>query len=506
MNNNTNTHLKIASISAEVEPYSKSGGLAEVVASLAKALKSLGHEVILVTPFYYPHIDPVKHNLKKIMDDVTVIIDNKNKEKVNFWQGYLMEDLSVYFIENEKYFSVKAEARYGSNDIYQSECPNKRFLLFDLAVLKLLIKLKFAADIIHCHDWHTGLIPYFLKHDFVTSETLKNTATVYTIHNLTYQLGHNWWDIPEQERDKGRAALPDFKSRKIEIINFAKRAIREADLINTVSETYAQEILTRDFGQDLHRLLKNRKNRIFGIINGIDEKDYNPHNDPGLHRNYDWHNFEMKGKNKLFIQKYYGLPQNEKIPLICMTSRIVEQKGFDLVRSVSDIIFHFNLQMIIMGDGDETIINDLKRVQKENSIKLVYTPFDSQRETLLYAASDFILLPSRFEPCGLNQMKSIRYGCVPIARHIGGFADTVYDYDPHYKSGNGFSFKAYDSRAMLVAITRALETYQREEEWRHFVKKVMRQSFSWEYPARKYVELFKTAIEIKSKKIIPLKH
>lgn len=486
----SNLHLKIASVSAEVDPYSKSGGLADVARSLPKALKRQGHEIIVVTPFYGAVIDAEKYNLKKIQENVTIIIDNKNKQKVNFWQGYLMEDLPIYFIENEKYFSRRKE-------LYGSSHENARFLLFDLAVLKLLIKLRFKADIIHCHDWHTGLIPYFLKRDFQDSQVLKNEVCVFTIHNLTFQLGHNWWQVPDKYKDDGRSNLPDFDDPKIESINFAKRAILNADVINTVSETYAQEIMTRDFGQDLHRILKNRKDRVFGIVNGIDYKDYNPHNDPGLHRNFDWHNFEVKEKNKLFIQKHYGLPQDSKIPLLCMTSRIVEQKGFDLIKDISDIIFRFNLQMIVMGDGDKSMIAHLKKLQKENPKKLCYTHFDSQRETSLYAGSNFILLPSRFEPCGINQMKSMRYGCVPIARHIGGFVDTVYDYNPQNKTGNGFVFKMYDSRAMLITIDRAIETYKRKEEWKNLVQKVMRQSFSWEYPARKYVELFRTALKVK---------
>jgi len=487
-----NPKLKIASISAEVHPFSKTGGLADVARSLPKALKRLGHEVIVVTPFYAQHIDIKKYNLKKIESDISIIIDNKHKEKVSFWQSYLMEDLPIYFIENEKYFSRRSE-------LYGSSHENARFLLFDLAALKLLIKLKFRADIIQCHDWHTGLIPYFLKRDFASSEILKNAASVFTIHNLTFQFGSNWWEVPPKKRDHGRNSLPPFNDPDLENINFAKRAILNTDAINAVSEQYAKEIMQRSFGQDLHRILKNRSSRVFGIVNGIDYRDYNPHNDPGLHRNYDWHNFKIKRKNKLSVQKHYGLPQNEKIPLLCMTSRIAEQKGFDLIRDVGDIIFRFNLQMIIMGDGDDKLIADLNKIQRDHPDKMVYTRFDSKRETSLYAASDFILIPSRFEPCGLTQLKAMRYGCVPITRYIGGYVDTVYNYNPRNGAGNGFVFTIYDSRAMIVAIAQALECYRRKNEWYKLVKKVMSKSYSWEYPARKYIELFRTAMENKAK-------
>jgi len=488
-----NNKLKIASISAEIDPYSKSGGLADVARSLPKALSRQGHEVIAITPFYNKVIDTKKFKLKKILKDLTVIIDDETLEKIDVWQGFLLENLPIYFIENEKYFSRKKE-------LYGSSHENARFLLFNLAALKLLIKLRFKADIIHCHDWHTGLVPYFLNKDFKESEILKKAATIFTIHNLTFQFGHNWWGIPSAKRDNGRNGLPNFNNSKIETVNFAKRAILNADVINAVSETYAQEIMERDFGQDLHIILKNRKARVFGIVNGIDYKDYNPHNDPGLFKNYDWHNWEVKKKNKIHLQKKYGLPQDEKIPLMCMTSRIAEQKGFDLIRDIGDIMFRFNMQMIIMGDGDKKMISELKKIQRDHKQKLAYISFDSKMETSLYAASDFILLPSRFEPCGINQLKSMRYGCIPIARHVGGLIDTVNDYDPKHKTGNGFVFKIYDSRAMVVAITRALETFKRPDEWKSLVKKVMQHSYSWEYPARKYVELYQKALFIKQEK------
>ncbi|MBU4482292.1 glycogen synthase [Candidatus Parcubacteria bacterium] len=490
-----NSKLKIASISAEVDPYSKSGGLGDVARSLPKALKRQGHDVVVVTPFYGSIIDPEKYNLKKIKENVTIIIDNKHKEKVNFWQGELMEGLPIYFIENEKYFSNKKE-------LYGSSHENARFLLFDLAALKLLIKIKFKADIIHCHDWHTGLIPYFIKRDFKNSDVLKNTASVFTIHNLTFQLGRNWWEISEKDKDNGKNGLPDFNNPKIENINFVKRAILNADVINAVSEQYAEEILTRDFGQDLNRVLKNRETKVFGIVNGIDYKDYNPSNDPGLVKNFDYYSLNNKEKNKLHLQKMFGLPENKHIPVIGMACRLAEQKGFDLIRDISDVLFRFNLQIIISGSGDKEYTDKIKKLVKQNPEKIAanFEFISSKDTTKLYAGADMYLMPSRFEPCGVTQMIAMRYGTIPIVRHVGGLIDTVVDYDPAYKSGNGFVFKPYDSRAMIVAISRAIECYKREKEWRQLVEKVMRKSYSWEYPARKYIDLFRTAIKFKDNK------
>jgi len=487
-------NLKIASISAEIEPYAKSGGLADVAGSLPKALKRQGHQIIVVTPFYRGKIEPEKHKLKKIMENLTIKIDKKNQEKFNIWQGELAEDLPIYLIENEKYFNAR---QY----LYDSTSPdeNARFWFFDLAVLKFLEEIKFLPDIIHCHDWQTGLIPYFLKKNFKNLE-LSAATTVYTIHNLVFQFGHNWWKIAPELRDSGHNGLPDFSdAERREAINFAKRAILNADVINTVSETYAEEIMTKDFGQDLHRILKNRKDRVFGIINGIDYKDYNPYNDPGLHRNYDWHNFKVKEKNKMFLQKMIGLPINKNIPMIGMVTRITEQKGFDLVKEIADIVLRFNLQIVVIGSGENIYMDKLKELMKKNPDKIYANlEFVSSKDTTkIYAGSDILLIPSRFEPCGVIQMIAMRYGAIPVVRHVGGLIDTVYDYNPKNQTGNGFVFHPYDSIAMLIAITRAIETYQRQNEWDKLVNKVMRQSFSWEYPARKYVELFKKAIEIK---------
>jgi len=489
-----NPKLKIASISAEVDPYSKSGGLGDVARSLPKALKRLDHEVIVITPFYGSIVDSEKHKLKKIYEDITIIIDNKHKEKVNYWQGELMDGLPVYLIENEKYFSKR-------KDLYGSSHENARFLLFDLAALKLLTKIKFKADIIHCHDWQTGLIPYFLKRDFNTSDVLKKTATVFTIHNLTFQLGHNWWEVLPKNKDDGKSNLPELNDSKIEGINFAKRAILNADMINAVSEQYAEEILTKDFGQELHRILKNREDRVTGIVNGIDYKDYNPKFDPGLARNFDYYSTQHKEKNKLFLQKMFNLPEKKDKPLVVMVTRIAEQKGFDLIKDISDVLFRFSLQMIIVGDGEKQYLDKMKELTKKYPEKFAasFKWISTKDTTKIYAGSDMLLMPSRFEPCGVMQMIAMRYGSIPIVRHVGGLIDTVEDYNPKYKSGNGFVFKEYDSRDMAIAIARALETYKRKEEWEELVEKVMRKSFSWEYPARKYVDLFKKAIKNKEK-------
>ncbi len=480
--------LKIASISAEVEPYSKSGGLGSVAKSLPKALKRLKHDVVAITPLYDALIDKKKHNLALLAEGVEVLMNRDIKIKVDFYEGRLMKGLPIYFIANNKYFG-RRKTMYGSSH------DNARFMLFDLAALELLRFINFKPDIIQCHDWHTGLIPYFLKRRFKNEELFEKTAAIYTIHNLNFQMGKNWWEVPAEYKDEGTRILPRFHSQRLENINFAKRAIMNADMINTVSPQYAEEIMTKHFGEDLHRILKNRKDKLFGIINGIDYSEYNPKTDPGLYKNYDVSSLDRKADNKEALQKYFGLPVDRHKAVIGLTSRVTEQKGFKILLPILGVILRAKVQMVIMGDGSRGLIKEIGKKIKKHPKKLAYRKFDRNKETSVYAGADIFLLPSRFEPCGINQLISLRYGCVPITRAIGGLADTVSNYNPATGKGNGFSFKLYESIDLLVAIVRALETYKHKDAWNRLVAKGMTQSFSWEIPAQKYVALFRRAIK-----------
>ena len=482
--------LKIVHIASEVAPFSKTGGLGDVARSLPKALKRLGHEVFIITPLYGRVIDKKKYGLKLILENVNLRLNSQESVKVNYWQGYLMEDLPIYFIENIKYFSK-------SKQIYGSSHENARFLIFNVAALKLLSLLKKQVDIIHCHDWQTGLIPYYLKTDFRYSKTLKKAKTVFTIHNLIFQFGHNWWEIPLENKDYGRSRLPHLSDKRIEYINFAKRAILSADVINTVSEQYRQEIMTKKFGQDLNRILKNRAKKLYGIINGIDYYTYNPEKDDNLYKQYSYETVENKQENKKYLQGKIGLTENSKIPLLCTTSRVTFQKGFNLILKIIEPLLKMDAQLVFMGDGSEEYIKPIKKLQRKFPNKIVWLPFDQDMETLLYAASDLFLLPSNHEPCGINQLIAMRYGCIPVVREIGGLYDTVENFNPSDKKGTGFTFSTEDSNMFYAAIVRALENYKHAHIWKGLVKKVMRQSNSWEIPAKKYVELYLAAVNKK---------
>lgn len=483
--------LKIAHIAWEVEPFTKNGGLANVLRSLPSAHRDLGYEVVVITP-YYKGVTQHAGELEVIAENVEIQIHEDTTHTATFLKG-LNDGVPVYFISNNTFFGEHI-------GLYGAPNQNARFFFFDIAALTLLKHIGFKADILHCHDWHSGLIPYFLKNRYKKDTFFEYTATLFTIHNLVFQLGHNWWSIPEASRDDGRSALPHFNDAEaVERINFAKRAILHADAINAVSETYRDEILTPEFGQELHRILKNREHIVFGIVNGINYEDYNPLTDPGLQTHYSDKSVNRKKDNKEYLQKYYKLEKNADIPLMCMTSRITEQKGFKLFIQIARTLLRLDTQIIVMGDGDSAISEELKKVEVEFPKRFIHTPMDHKMETSLYAGADMFLLPSRFEPCGLNQMIALRYGCIPIVHHIGGLADTIIDFDTEKGVGNGFTFKRYDAAHFLVAIIRALETYKHKEQWKELVTHSLQEANSWLIPAHKYIDLYKKAIRLKKR-------
>jgi starch synthase len=360
--------------------------------------------------------------------------------------------------------------------------------------------LKFAADIVQCHDWQTGLIPFYLKTDFRYSKTLQNAKTVFTIHNLAFQFGHNWWQVTPSKKDYGRNRIPHLSDPKIEYINFAKRAIISADVINTVSDQYCEEILTKNFGQDLERILRNRQDRLFGIVNGIDYKDYNPSLDKNLYRNYDYKTVKRKKLNKKHLQKLLELPEDMEIPMICLTSRVTFQKGFELITTLFEPLAHLDVQIVILGDGDREYINELKKQSEAHPKKIKWLPFtDNQKlETMLYAAADIFLLPSHHEPCGINQLIAMRYGCIPVVRKVGGLEDTVENFNLQTRRGTGICFKVFDIFSLYAAVTRALDFYSYRKIWRNLVVQAMQKSNSWEIQAKKYVALFRKAMRMES--------
>lgn len=493
-NHHAASEWHIAHIASEVDPFSKTGGLASVLGSLPRAQQVLGTDTIIITPYYGKHIDAEAYGLESIGKSERIEVEPGVFERVAFRKGFLGDEkIPVYFIENKKFFGSRKKFYGADND-------NARFLFFDRAALFLLKKIDFRPTVIHCHDWHAGLVPFLLKTRYAEDSFFSKTATLFTIHNLSFQLGHDWRDIPEREHDDGYSELPLVSdTRRIERLNFAKRAILFADAINTVSETYREEILTKAFGEELHRLLKERKRSVFGIVNGIDYHDFNPLTDPGLVRHYSNRSVQLRKYNRKALQRRYGLAEDAYAPILCTTSRISEQKGFKLILQVIRPVLERGAQFIIMGDGDGQTIRALQVLEREFPGQFVYTPFDHEQETLLYAGAEIFLLPSRFEPCGINQMIALRYGCIPIVRHIGGLADTIEDYDPRTKTGNGFVFKQYDSTSLFIAIIRALENFKHARAWRDLCVMGLNEAHSWKIPAQKYIDLYGVTLRLKQR-------
>ena len=492
--------LKIVHAVAELDPFFRSGGLGIVAAALPDAQKELGYDVSIVVPFYNALVSKSQRKEFTIERIGSATVELKNGtpdttlvEPVTFYRGISAGGVPIYFIAHSKFFE-KQKALYGNKR------ENARFYFFNFAVLALLKYLNHQPDIIHSHDWHAGLIPALIKAKRKTDAFWEKTACVYTIHNMAYQLGRDWWKVPARLRDHGHTALPSFdNNREVERINFAKRAILSADVINTVSETYREEILTKDFGEDLHRILKNREDIVFGIVNGIDYDKYNPLSDPGLARNYNDASIDQKPANKAWLQRHLKLTVDPDIPLVCMTSRIVEQKGYRLIIDIIETLLRQDIECVIMGDGNKELFQFFQKIERKHQKHFRIIPFDAKYETSLYAGSDIILLPSRFEPCGINQMIALRYGCIPVAHHIGGFVDTIRDYDSRSGEGNGFVFTVFDSHDLLLAAARAIETYKQKDVWTALIRSGMNEANSWRIPAQNYIELYKTARRLRAK-------
>ncbi len=397
----------------------------------------------------------------------------------------------VFFVCQQRLFGSRCKKGSG---IYNYPDNGLRFLLFNLAALELIKNLKFEPQIIHCHDWHTGLVPNYLKTKYKNDEKFKNTATLFTIHNLLFQGPKNWWEVPPEKKDDGKDVPPE-NIKKTQWINFVKRAILNADVINTVSLRHAQEIMTKEYGCQLENYLRKRKKDVYGIINGIDYAIFNPRFDPDIYVHYDADLLEKKIENKIILQEKYGLDKNSKIPLIGLVNRLTEQKGFELIISLLDYLLKRDLQIAVVGSGDESYGEILKKYQKIYPKKILFiTPFKEDVGRKIYAASDIYLMPSRFEPCGISQLISLRYGSIPIVHAVGGLLDTISDYNPKTGRGNGFVFRSYNSQDLLFAIARTLENYKREAAWQSLVRRSMKESYSWTLPAKKYVVLYRKAI------------
>ncbi|WP_102274150.1 glycogen synthase GlgA [Cytobacillus massiliigabonensis] len=475
--------MKVLFAVSECVPFAKSGGLADVAGALPKELVRQGIDIRVIMPKYGSIENNLKAQMRKI-DDFTVEVGWRKQycgiEEIEF-QGVI-----YYFVDNEYYFM--REELYGYFD------DGERFAFFNKAVLELPVHIGFQPDIIHCHDWHTGMIPFLLKMEYKEKTGYQSIQTVFTIHNLLFQ------GIMPRESLNELFGLQEeyFHIDYLEFygcISFMKGAIVAADKITTVSPTYKNEIQTSAYGEMLHELLHSRSSDLEGILNGIDLELYNPERDPFLFKCFNGKGLINKQENKLHLQEQMGLPIKEKTPLIAMITRLTKQKGIDLVRHVFRELIAEDIQLVILGSGDDEYEHFFQQMEAAYPHKCkAYIGFDEGLAHKIYAGADLFLMPSQFEPCGLGQMIAMRYGAVPIVRETGGLNDTVLSFNEQSGEGNGFSFSPYHAHDMLFTIERALSFYRDEECWRKIVENAMAMNYSWAQSAIKYKQLYSELI------------
>lgn len=475
--------MKVLFVSAEVVPFSKTGGLADVAYSLPKALMHEGVDVRVMTTKTFHNKAPIVKEEQLISGEVEV---GWRKQYMGV-SSATYNGILYYFIDNEYYF--KREGLYGHFD------DGERYSYFCRAALEALAQIDFEPDIIHVNDWHTAMIPLLMKKHYSHLDKFKNIKTVFTIHNLKYQgifhhdMMHELLNVDHSEYNSG--AIEFYGD-----INFMKSGITFADAITTVSKTYSDEIKDPYYGENLHELIIENNDKMYGILNGIDYDIYDPSKDKKIVKNYSETNSSYKSFNKKHLQERLGLQKLKDRPLIAMITRLTDQKGLDLLESIIEELLNLDVQLVVLGTGESKYENMLRHFAYHYPNNLaVKIEFDEALAHQIYAGADMFLMPSRFEPCGLSQLISQRYGTVPIVRETGGLKDTVEPYNKYTQEGTGFSFESYNAHEMLFTIKRALELYNNKREWRTLVRRIMQLDSSWVHSAREYLSLYQKLLD-----------
>ena len=470
-------------VASEGVPFIKTGGLADVVGSLPKCVDKRYFDIRVMIPKY----TCISQELK-----------DKMVYKTSFYMDFHWKNEYVGILEAEvdgvKYYFIDNESKFGGFHPYSSNVYDdiEKFAFFSKAALAAMPLLDFRPDVIHCHDWQTGLIPVYLKERFQGNEFFHGIKSVMTIHNLKFQ---GKWDVPAVKDITG---LPDYfftpdKLESYKNANLLKGGLVYADVITTVSETYAKEIMTPFYGEGLDGLLRARENDLRGIVNGIDYSEYDPSVDKFIDYKYNAANFRKeKIKNKRKLQHDLGLEENDKMMMIGIVSRLTDQKGFDLIAYIMDELCQDAVQIVVLGTGEEQYENMFRhfdwKYNNKVSANIYYSESMSHK---IYASCDAFLMPSLFEPCGLSQLMALRYGTIPIVRETGGLKDTVEPYNEYESKGTGFSFVNYNAHEMLNTIRYAEKIYyDRKREWNKMIDRAMAIDFSWQVSANKYQEMY----------------
>ena len=464
-------------VTGEAMPFIRSGGLGDVAGALPKALKKDGVETRVIMPLY-SDISKRYRDTMKFIGHTYVQLGWRN-QYCGVFEG-IAEGVTYYFIDNEYYF--KRRSLYGHYD------DAERFTFFSKAVLETLMMIDFAPDIIHCNDWHTALVPLMLDVFYRSCDKLKNVKTLLTIHNIEFQ-GNYDLDLAREI-----CCIPEDKLNLIEYggrCNFLKGGIECSNAVNTVSPTYAEEILDPFYAYGLEGILNARKSKLSGIINGLDLDVYNPETDPALFSTFSVRNIEGKADNKKEVCTMLGLEYKADRPFITIVSRLTTQKGIDLLLQVAEQLLEGDIQLVILGTGEWRFESALKDLEHRYGAKMrIIINFNKDLSEKLYGAADIFLMPSKCEPCGLSQMIAMHYGAVPVVRATGGLKDTVIPYD-YMGKGTGFTFVDYTANEFISAIWRAVDAYYNDKAgWKQLIYNGMTADFSWDASAVKYIELY----------------
>ncbi|HVM32952.1 MAG TPA: glycogen synthase GlgA [bacterium] len=478
--------LKILFVASEVEPFAKTGGLADVVGSLPSALMKLGCEVAVVLP-KYKAISREKYKLQVEIKGMQVPM-GMGEVDANILSTRLGNSHgTVYLIEADRYFD--RDGFYGTpeGDYHDNA---ERFAFFSRAVLEMLKSLQWYPDILHLNDWQTGLVAPYLETIYRAQPHFEHMRSLFTIHNMAYQ-----GIFPKYVLPMTGLSWDEFKADKLEFydqINYLKAGLIYSTALNTVSPTYAKEIQTDEFGYGLQGVLRDRSSSLFGILNGLDYGEWNPATDKELPALYTPKNLEHKLNAKRQLLKETGLRFDEKTPVIGLVSRLVDQKGLDLIAGIVNEMLAGDAQFVIQGLGDPRyhVLFQEMRNQFPDKISL-NLKYDNRLAKLIYAGSDLFLMPSRFEPCGLGQLIAMKYGTVPVVRKTGGLADTVENLSLDGKKGTGFVFEDYRTEELLATVRRALEAFGQPKLWKGLVQRAMARDFSWDASAQQYLDLYR---------------
>lgn len=488
--------MKIVLASSEAIPFAKTGGLADVASALSKALAEAGHEVTLFMP-YYPQSTAKRglnpDDFEVCPEKVSITVGSKEVEAGLRKASFPESSVTVYLIDQPRYFD-RPELYHESGRDYQDNC--ERFIFFSRSVLEFADKLGLSPDIIHANDWQTGLIPALLKIEYQDRPGFEKTASVFTIHNMAFQ-GQYWhWDMLLTGID-----WKYFNRHQMEFfgqLNLLKTGIVFSDMITTVSPTYAQEIRTERFGYGLNGVLDTHADRLVGILNGVDPTEWNPEIDPNLAAHYNASTVTQgKPLCKAALQERMGLPQKPEVPLLGTISRMTDQKGFSLILDAAENLLATDVQMVFLGTGDpyhEASFTDLAK-RFPNKVA-TYIGFDESLAHQIEAGLDIFLMPSQFEPCGLNQMYSLIYGTVPLVHEVGGLADSVVDASgENLENGtaNGFSFWHFDSTVLYRQMRRAIDMYLDKPIWNQLQHTGMSKDWSWKQSAQNYLSVYQRA-------------